>query len=68
MTLVARGEFSLVIAGLAVTAGFGEVGELSAAYVLILAIVGPVLARVSGQRRDRGHSRQLDRSPAGGHA
>lgn len=68
MTLVARGEFSLVIAGLAVTAGFGEVGELAAAYVLILAIAGPVLARISGQRRDRGHSRQLDRSPAGGHA
>jgi K+:H+ antiporter subunit KhtU len=44
--LVARGEFSIVIAGL----GGGiepQLGALSAAYVLIMAILGPLLARIS---------------------
>lgn len=45
--LVARGEFSIVIAGLAVAAGFVEVGVLATTYVLLLAITGPVLARFS---------------------
>ena len=42
--LVARGEFSIVIAAL----GVGlepKLGPLAAAYVLFLAILGPVLAR-----------------------
>ena len=43
--LVARGEFSIVIAGLAVAAGFSDVGGLATAYVLLLAITGPVLTR-----------------------
>lgn len=43
--LVARGEFSIVIAGLAVVAGFSEVGTLTAAYVLLMAVTGPILAR-----------------------
>lgn len=44
--LVARGEFSIVIAGLGVSAGLEpQLGALSAAYVLFLAILGPVLAR-----------------------
>jgi CPA2 family monovalent cation:H+ antiporter-2 len=44
MALVARGEFSIVIAGL----GVGlepQLGPLSAAYVLFLAVLGPILAR-----------------------
>jgi CPA2 family monovalent cation:H+ antiporter-2 len=46
MTLVARGEFSIVIAGLG--AGLSPLlGPVAAAYVLFLAVVGPVLARVS---------------------
>ena len=45
--LVARGEFSIVIAGLAVSAGFAEVGVLATAYVLLMAIGGPVLARTA---------------------
>lgn len=45
--LVARGEFSIVIAGLGVSAGLElELGALSAAYVLFLAIAGPILARI----------------------
>ena len=43
--LAARGEFAVVIAGLAVAAGYEEAGPLTAAYVLILAIASPVLAR-----------------------
>lgn len=44
--LTARGEFSIVIAGLGVSAGVEpKLGSLAAAYVLFLAIVGPLLAR-----------------------
>jgi CPA2 family monovalent cation:H+ antiporter-2 len=44
--LVARGEFSIVIAALG--AGIEpQLGPLSAAYVLFLAILGPMLARAS---------------------
>lgn len=45
-TLVARGEFSIVIAGLAVTAGVNPaLGPLATAYVLILVVLGPLTAR-----------------------
>jgi CPA2 family monovalent cation:H+ antiporter-2 len=45
-TLVARGEFSIVLAGLG--AGLEpKLGALAAAYVLTLAVAGPLLARVS---------------------
>jgi CPA2 family monovalent cation:H+ antiporter-2 len=45
--LIARGEFSIVIAGLG--AGIEpKLEPLSAAYVLFLAILGPVLARATG--------------------
>jgi CPA2 family monovalent cation:H+ antiporter-2 len=45
LTLVAHGEFSIVIAGL----GVGiepRLGPLSAAYVLIMAVLGPIAARM----------------------
>jgi K+:H+ antiporter subunit KhtU len=46
MALVARGEFSIVIAGLG--AGLQpQLGPLSAAYVLFLAVLGPILVRAS---------------------
>ncbi|MFF6914574.1 cation:proton antiporter [Streptomyces sp. NPDC012466] len=45
-TLVARGEFSIVIAGLAVTSGIEpSLGPLATAYVLILVLLGPLTAR-----------------------
>jgi monovalent cation:H+ antiporter-2, CPA2 family len=44
--LVARGEFSIVIAGLGVAAE-PRLGPLSAAYVLMMAILGPLLARLT---------------------
>jgi CPA2 family monovalent cation:H+ antiporter-2 len=44
MALVARGEFSIVVAGLG--AGLEpQLGPLSAAYVLFLAVLGPILMR-----------------------
>ncbi|WP_346618809.1 cation:proton antiporter [Blastococcus montanus] len=43
--LVARGEFSIVIAGLAVAAGIPAVGPVATGYVLVLAVSGPVLTR-----------------------
>jgi CPA2 family monovalent cation:H+ antiporter-2 len=43
--LVARGEFSIVIAGLAVAAGIPELGPVATGYVLLLAISGPLLTR-----------------------
>jgi len=63
--LVARGEFSIVIAGLAVAAGLNpRLGPLAATYVLLLAVAGPVLARLAdplgtrlriGRREVAGH-------------
>jgi K+:H+ antiporter subunit KhtU len=44
--LIARGEFSIVIAGLG-TSIEPRLGPLSAAYVLLMAILGPILARFS---------------------
>jgi len=47
LTLTPRGEFSIVIAGLAVTAGVEpQLAALAAAYVLITIVVGPLLARI----------------------
>ncbi|MEU6524937.1 cation:proton antiporter [Streptomyces sp. NPDC046924] len=43
-TLVARGEFSIVIAGLAVGTE-PRIGPLATAYVLILVVLGPLTAR-----------------------
>ena len=45
--LVPRGEFSIVIATLAASAGVtGKLAPVAAAYVLLLGVVGPVLPRV----------------------
>ncbi|MEW1809907.1 cation:proton antiporter [Pseudarthrobacter phenanthrenivorans] len=45
--LVARGEFSIVIAGLAVASGVvpRELAALATAYVLLMAVMGPLAAR-----------------------
>ena len=46
--LVARGEFSIVIAGLAVSYNGvpAELAALATAYVLLMAVIGPIAARV----------------------
>jgi CPA2 family monovalent cation:H+ antiporter-2 len=50
--LVARGEFSIVIAELGVGAGLTpKLGPLTAAYVLILAVAGPMVARLMKDSR-----------------
>jgi CPA2 family monovalent cation:H+ antiporter-2 len=50
VALVARGEFSIVIAGLGVSAGVGErLGAVAAGYILVMATVGPIMARVVGR-------------------
>lgn len=47
VALIARGEFSIVLAGIAVSAGVeAELGPLTAAIVLILAVAGPIAAKL----------------------
>jgi CPA2 family monovalent cation:H+ antiporter-2 len=47
LAIIPRGEFSIVIAGLAVTGGaVAKLAPLSTAYVLITVMLGPVLARL----------------------
>jgi len=47
-TLVARGEFSIAIAGLATAGGVtGRFEAVAVTYVFLLAIVGPILVRVT---------------------
>lgn len=56
--LIARGEFSIVIAGLGVAAGLdAELGALAAGYVLILAVFGPLATRYSDGLVDTVRSR-----------
>jgi monovalent cation:H+ antiporter-2, CPA2 family len=51
--LVARGEFSIVIAGFGADAGLeAQLGPLAAAYVLFVAMLGPILARTVEPLRD----------------
>ncbi|MFE7273391.1 cation:proton antiporter [Streptomyces sp. NPDC057623] len=57
-TLVARGEFSIVIAGLAVGVE-PRIGSLATAYVLILVVLGPLAARWTEPL-----ARRLSRRPA----
>ena len=51
--LIARGEFSIVIAGLAAAAGSAEIKPIATAYVLVLAVAGPLLAKYSDPIADR---------------
>ncbi len=62
--LIARGEFSIAIAGIGLTGGLDDdLGTLAAAYVLLLAAGGPLVARVidplvlGTMRRRAGRSR-----------
>ncbi|HNM96799.1 MAG TPA: cation:proton antiporter, partial [Marmoricola sp.] len=45
LALTPRGEFSVLIAGLAVAAGYPQIGLIATTYVLILAVIGPILAK-----------------------
>ncbi|HEX6206986.1 MAG TPA: cation:proton antiporter [Actinomycetota bacterium] len=64
--LIARGEFSVVIAGLAVGAGVEpSLGPLTATYVLILATIGPFAAQAAGALSTRGAGRRESRPEEG---
>ncbi|MET8772030.1 cation:proton antiporter [Streptomyces sp. NPDC004658] len=63
-TLVARGEFSIVIAGLAVTSGIdSDLGPLATAYVLLLVVLGPLTARYTEPLARRLTGRRHRRTP-----
>jgi len=47
LTLAAHGEFSIVIAGIGVAIE-PRLGPISAAYVLLMAIIGPIVPRIVG--------------------
>lgn len=52
--LIARGEFSIVIASLAIEAGVDErLGPLAAGYVLAIAIIGTVMTRLARPLAER---------------
>lgn len=64
LLLLPRGEFSIVIAGLGVSAGLDpQLGSMAAAYVLILAALGPLAPRladpISAKRRKKLRARRL---------
>ncbi len=62
--LIAHGEFSLVIAALATgTAVAADLNALTAAFVMLLAVAGPVLAQLAG-RPPRGGTRRSRPEPA----
>jgi len=64
--LIARGEFSIVIAGLAAGTGLApQLGVLSAAYVLFLGVLGPIAARlVASTMRSHEHRLAEDQPPS----
>ncbi len=67
--LIPRGEFSIVIAGLGVSAGIeADLGPLAAAYVLILAMAGPILARADRLPVWLDRSARVARTPERGRA
>lgn len=52
VALIARGEFSIIIAGLAAGVdGTEDLPALAAAYVLIMAVAGPIAARLADSSR-----------------
>jgi CPA2 family monovalent cation:H+ antiporter-2 len=54
LSLVARGEFSIIIAGLAVgVSGADDLPALAAAYVLLMAVIGPLAAKLADPGRVR---------------
>ncbi len=60
LALIARGEFSIIVAGLAGgVAGAEELPALAAAYVLLMAVAGPIAAKVADPARIRAGSTGL---------
>jgi CPA2 family monovalent cation:H+ antiporter-2 len=69
-TLVARGEFALILAAMAAGAGLdGRLAPFIAGYVLVLAVLGPIVAGrahvLAGWLRAAGRLLPGTRTPAG---
>lgn len=68
--LIARGEFSIVIAGLGVGLAHPQLAPLAAAYVLLLAIAGSIITRYADPLVDwvlaRSGRRSVPAHPSGG--
>jgi monovalent cation:H+ antiporter-2, CPA2 family len=63
IALIPRGEFSIVIAGLATANGVdARFGPLAATYVLILAVAGPLVVRIA-ELRVTSHRRVVPKGP-----
>jgi CPA2 family monovalent cation:H+ antiporter-2 len=62
ITLIARGEFSIIIAGIALAVGLEEVGALLALLVLILALVGTIGMQFSPEITRRVFPRRANRT------
>ncbi|HEX5856788.1 MAG TPA: cation:proton antiporter [Microbacterium sp.] len=61
LALTPRGEFSIVIAGIAVAAGVdASLAALATAYVLITMIAGPLLARIPDSPRFMAATRRIE--------
>jgi CPA2 family monovalent cation:H+ antiporter-2 len=66
MTLIARGEFSIAVAGLAVASRVESgLGPLAVSYVFLLAIVGPIAARLAEPVADALFARKAPRLKLG---
>jgi CPA2 family monovalent cation:H+ antiporter-2 len=62
VALIARGEFSIAIAGLGAAAGVeSQLAPLAGAYVLVLGVAGPLLARVADPLAATLHRRRASR-------
>jgi CPA2 family monovalent cation:H+ antiporter-2 len=62
VALIARGEFSIAIAGLGAAAGVeSQLAPLAGAYVLVLGVAGPLLARVADPLAATLHQRRASR-------
>ncbi|HEX2093184.1 MAG TPA: cation:proton antiporter [Longimicrobiaceae bacterium] len=62
LTLIARGEFSIILAGIAVSAGLAELGALIALLVLALSLLGTAGLQYAPQITRRVFPRQAERS------
>lgn len=65
LTLIPRGEFSIILAALAAATGLGDIiGPFTALYILLLAVAGPLLTRESFRIAEALRHLQPGKSPS----
>ncbi len=64
LTLIARGEFSIVLAGIAEAAGLAELGALIALFVLALSLIGTTAMQFAPEITRRAFPRRSERTLA----